>query len=64
VATYRALTWIESDTTDLLPALAFPADANHTARVERVSLALHQLGVGVFWIDEAGQVTLDAPWVL
>lgn len=39
-------------------ALALPDDALHRREIERVAPALSKLGIGVFWVDQAGTVSL------
>jgi len=43
-------------------AMAFPDTKGHRKHVGRIEQGLHRLGVGVFWVDETGEVTVDAPW--
>jgi hypothetical protein len=44
--------------------VALPDDANHRHEIAQVARALRQAGVAVFWISEAGEVRLEAPWQL
>lgn len=47
----------------ILSALALPTTAKHEHEVRRIQAALHDLGIGVFWVC-AGGVRLEAPWDL
>lgn len=40
--------------------IALPDNANHRREVEQVAAALQKVGVSVFWVDDAGNVRVDA----
>ena len=44
--------------------VALPDNTSHRREVEQVAPALHQAGVGVFWVNEQDGVRVDAPWEL
>jgi hypothetical protein len=62
VAVVRALRWASSGVA--YPALAFPDNRHHRDRVDAIASALAQLGIGVFWVSEEHDVTLESPWDL
>ena len=41
--------------------IALPDNANHRREVEQVAPALRRAGVAVFWVDDGGNVRIDAP---
>ena len=45
-------------------AIALPATRDHCLLVERIRVALDDLGIGVIWVEATGIVRLDAPWSL
>lgn len=62
VAVVRALRWASSGIA--YPALAFPDNRHHRDRIEAIAPALERLGIGIFWVSEDHEVTLQAPWSL
>lgn len=60
VAVVRALRWVSSGIA--YPSLAFPDNQHHRDRVTAIAPALARLGIGVFWVSEELEVTLEAPW--
>lgn len=44
-------------------AVALPADKYHRREIAAVRVSLNQVGIGVFWVDDAEVVELDAPWL-
>lgn len=47
-----------------LAAIALPDNFAHRREVEQVASALERVSVGVFWVNQRGEVCLDAPWEL
>lgn len=45
-----------------LAAVALPDNPDHRAEVQRVAVALHRAGIGVFWVGESGSVVEQSPW--
>ncbi len=45
-------------------AIALPDTPPHRKEIDQVESALRTADVGVFWVDERGEVELDAPWDL
>lgn len=62
VAVVRALRGASSGIA--YPALAFPDNRHHRDRIEAIAPALERLGIGIFWVSEDHEVTLQAPWSL
>jgi hypothetical protein len=62
VAVVRALRWVTQGIAR--PALAFPDNADHRARVDPITPALAQVGIGIFWVTPQCEVRLAAPWTL
>lgn len=62
VAVVRALRWASNG--GALPALAFPDNPHHRHGVDAIAPALAVVGIGVFWVSEDRQVTLESPWTL
>lgn len=62
VAVVRALRWASGG--DYRAALAFPDNTHHRAQVDAITPALAKVGIGVFWVTEGMQVTLNSPWNL
>ena len=62
VAVVRALRWVSGGVAR--PALAFPDNRHHRDRVDAIAPALAQLGVGIFWVSDDREVSLQAPWGL
>ncbi len=62
VAVVRALKWASLG--GVRSAVAFPDNAHHRAQVDAITPALHEIGVGVFWVDADRTVRLTAPWSL
>jgi len=58
----RALAWVSTGKDRA--ALALPDNEHHRSRIKRVNAALRSVGIGVFWVDEAGTVEWDGPWPL
>lgn len=48
----------------VVAAMALPETKQHRESVEKISPALEQLGIGVFWVTARDRVRLDAPWRL
>jgi hypothetical protein len=44
--------------------LAFPGNQHHRNRVDAIAPALAQLRIGIFWVSDDHEVTLQAPWDL
>lgn len=55
VAILRALRVVSDGTSSA--AIALPYDELHLREVERVAPALSRLGVRVYWVDQAGEVS-------
>lgn len=62
VAVARALEWASGG--DIRAALAFPDNHHHRGKVDSILPALVTVGIGVFWVNDDGQATLDSPWAL
>ena len=62
VAVVRALRWVSRGID--YPTLAFPDNRHHRDRVDTIAPALAQLRIGVFWVSDNHEVTLQAPWGL
>ena len=48
----------------VLSAVALPETHHHRHLIERISGALEQLGIGVFWVSAPDRVRLTSPWGL
>ena len=59
VAVMRALAWVSVGRDRA--ALALPDNQHHRSRIERVEVALRTVGIGVFWVDDAGSVRWEGP---
>lgn len=64
VAILRAMSWFDEESQSAFSALALPRDDAHLLQVAKVKAALDQLRIGVFWVDEDGEVQHDARWSL
>jgi hypothetical protein len=62
VAVVRALRWASSGIA--YPTVAFPDNRHHRDRVDAIAPALAQLRIGIFWVSDDHEVTLQAPWDL
>ena len=62
VAVMRALAWASAGRDRA--ALALPDNEHHRSRIDAVCTALHEVGIGVFWVNEAQTVQWDGPWPL
>lgn len=62
VAVVRALRWVSSGIA--YPALALPDNRHHRDRVNAIAPALAQVRIGIFWVSDNHEVTLQAPWDL
>lgn len=58
VAILRALRAVSEAT--YTAAIALPDDENHRREIERVAPALSLIGVRVFWVDQAGEVSVSS----
>jgi hypothetical protein len=43
-------------------ALALPDNEDHRREVRQVARALTEVDIGVFWVSDGREVTLEAPW--